>query len=60
MGKLDFLLKSMLADSYELLAFDRQELDITNEFLVNKVVNDFKPNVIINQQQLTRLLIKQN
>ena len=52
-GQVGFLLKSMLADSYELLAFDRQELDITNECLVNKVVNDFKPNVIINAAAYT-------
>lgn len=37
----------------EYLALDREQLDITNTLQVNKIVNDFKPNIIINAAAYT-------
>jgi len=47
-GQVGFLLKEMLTNKVELLALTRQELDITNENLINDTVSNFKPNIIIN------------
>jgi dTDP-4-dehydrorhamnose reductase len=52
-GQVGFLLKKMLINKCELLALTRQELDITNETLVNETINDFKPNVVINAAAYT-------
>jgi len=52
-GQVGFLLKKMLTNKVELLALTRQELDITNESLVNETVSNFKPNVIINAAAYT-------
>jgi len=52
-GQVGFLLKNILTDKVELLALTRQELDITNEKLVNKVLSDFKPCVVINAAAYT-------
>jgi len=52
-GQVGFLLTKALKDKVELLALTRQELDITNEALVNKTINDFKPNVVINAAAYT-------
>jgi len=52
-GQVGFLLKEMLTNKVELLALTRQELDITNENLVNDTVSNFKPNIIINAAAYT-------
>lgn len=52
-GQVGFLLKEILTNKVELLALTRQELDITNENLVNESVNNFKPNVVINAAAYT-------
>jgi dTDP-4-dehydrorhamnose reductase len=52
-GQVGFLLKEMLTSKVELLALTRQELDITNENLVNKAISNFKPNVVINAAAYT-------
>ena len=52
-GQVGFLLKRMLTNKAELLALTRQELDITNEDLVNETINDFKPHVVINAAAYT-------
>jgi dTDP-4-dehydrorhamnose reductase len=52
-GQVGFLLKEMLSNKVELLALTRQELDITNENLVNETVSNFKPNVVINAAAYT-------
>jgi dTDP-4-dehydrorhamnose reductase len=52
-GQVGFLLKEMLTNKVELLALTRQELDITNEKLVNETVTNFKPNVVINAAAYT-------
>jgi dTDP-4-dehydrorhamnose reductase len=52
-GQVGFLLKKMLTNKVDLLALTRQELDITNEELVNTTVSNFKPNIIINAAAYT-------
>jgi len=52
-GQVGFLLKQMLTNKVELLALTRQELDITNENLVNETITNFKPHVIINAAAYT-------
>jgi dTDP-4-dehydrorhamnose reductase len=52
-GQVGFLLKKMLTNKVELLALTRQELDITNENLVNETVSNFRPNVVINAAAYT-------
>jgi len=52
-GQVGFLLKQMLVNTVELLALTRQELDITNELLVNKTISNFKPSVVINAAAYT-------
>jgi len=52
-GQVGFLLKQMLSNKVELLALTRQELDITNEKLVNDKVSIFMPNVVINAAAYT-------
>ena len=52
-GQVGFLLKQMLTNKVELLALTRQELDITNESLVNETINSFKPHVVINAAAYT-------
>jgi len=52
-GQVGFLLKQMLANEVDLLALTRQELDITNENLVNEIINGFKPQIIINAAAYT-------
>lgn len=52
-GQVGFLLKKMLADNVELLALNREDLDITNENLINEIVNNFEPNVVINAAAYT-------
>lgn len=47
-GQVGHCLVEQLAGKAELLAVDRDELDITDEIAVNEVVGKFKPNVIIN------------
>jgi dTDP-4-dehydrorhamnose reductase len=49
-GQVGHCLKQQLSDMKDVsfLAVDRDELDITNKVDVFKVVNDFKPNIIIN------------
>jgi len=47
-GQVGHCLVEQLADKTELLALDRDKLDITDETAVNEVVGDFKPDVIIN------------
>jgi dTDP-4-dehydrorhamnose reductase len=52
-GQVGHLLKQMLTNKVELLALTRQELDITNELLVNKTISDFQPSVVINAAAYT-------
>ncbi|QQN35624.1 dTDP-4-dehydrorhamnose reductase [Rahnella aceris] len=47
-GQVGSLLKEKLRDKCELLAVGREELDITDESAVRKVVNKFRPQYIIN------------
>lgn len=52
-GQVGFLLKKMLTNKAELLTLTRQELDITNENLVNETIYSFNPQVIINAAAYT-------
>jgi dTDP-4-dehydrorhamnose reductase len=52
-GQVGFLLKEILTNKVELLALTRDELDITNKNLVNKIVSDFKPSLVINAAAYT-------
>ncbi len=52
-GQVGFLLKRMLINKVELLALTRQELDITNELLVNQTISNFKPSIVINAAAYT-------
>ena len=52
-GQVGFLLKSLLMNKVELLALTRQELDVTNEGSVYKIVSCFKPDVIVNAAAYT-------
>ncbi|MDO6639193.1 dTDP-4-dehydrorhamnose reductase [Shewanella sp. 5_MG-2023] len=48
------LVKLLEAQSdLEYLALDREQLDITNALQVNKIVNEFKPNIIVNAAAYT-------
>ena len=54
-GQVGSCLVSQLSDipSIEFLALGRDELDITNAEQVSKIVNEYKPNVIINAAAYT-------
>ena len=52
-GQVGFLLKNLFDDSVDLLAPKRNELDISNQDLVNKIVNKFKPDIIVNAAAYT-------
>ena len=54
-GQVGSSLVSQLSDipSIEFLALGRDELDITNAEQVNEVVNEYKPNIIINAAAYT-------
>jgi dTDP-4-dehydrorhamnose reductase len=47
-GQVGYCLTQQLQGKHEILAVDRDELDITDERAVNKAIEDFRPNVIIN------------
>lgn len=47
-GQVGHCLVQQLTGKAELLAVDREQLDITNEVAVNNVIAEFKPDVIIN------------
>ena len=49
-GQVGYCLVERLKDNddIELLALDREQLDITNQQAVNKVISDFKPDIVIN------------
>ncbi|EKO3792101.1 dTDP-4-dehydrorhamnose reductase [Vibrio metschnikovii] len=54
-GQVGYCLTKILSNSENvaLLAVDREELDITSQDAVNKVVRDFKPTIIINAAAYT-------
>ncbi len=52
-GQVGFLLKNLFDDSVDLHAPKRNELDISNQDLVNKIVNKFKPDIIVNAAAYT-------
>ncbi|KKH61547.1 SDR family oxidoreductase, partial [Methanosarcina mazei] len=54
-GQVGYCLTKILSNSENvaLLAVDREELDITSQDAVNKVVRDFKPAIIINAAAYT-------
>lgn len=47
-GQVGYCLTQQLQGKHEILAVDRDELDITDERAVKKTIEDFCPNVIIN------------
>lgn len=47
-GQVGYCLTQQLQGKHEILAVDRDELDITDERAVKKAIEDFRPNVIIN------------
>ena len=47
-GQVGYCLTQQLKDKYELLAVDRDELDITDQHAVQKAVQSFQPDIIIN------------
>lgn len=47
-GQVGYCLTQQLQGKHEILAVDRDELDITDERAVKKAIEDFCPNVIIN------------
>ena len=47
-GQVGYCLTQQLQGKHLVLAVDRDELDITDERAVNKAIEDFRPNVIIN------------
>ena len=47
-GQVGYCLAQQLKDKYELLAVDRDELDITDQNAVQKAVQSFQPDIIIN------------
>jgi dTDP-4-dehydrorhamnose reductase len=47
-GNLGQQLVAVLKNDYEVIAFDRDEVDITDRDLVIKKINDIKPDIIIN------------
>lgn len=52
-GQVGYCLVQQLQGKHEILAVDRDELDITDESAVKKTVKDFHPNVIINAAAYT-------
>lgn len=52
-GQVGYCLTQQLQGKHEILAVDRDELDITDERAVNKAIEDFRPNVIINAAAYT-------
>jgi dTDP-4-dehydrorhamnose reductase len=47
-GQVGYCLTQQLQGKHEILAVDRDELDITDERAVKKAIEDFRPHVIIN------------
>jgi dTDP-4-dehydrorhamnose reductase len=47
-GQVGYCLTQQLKDKYEILAVDRNELDITDQSAVKNAVENFRPDVIIN------------
>ena len=47
-GKVGYCLTQQLKDKHEILAVDRNELDITDQSAVKNAVENFRPDVIIN------------
>lgn len=50
------LVNELADDSYEVLATDKEQLDITDEVLVNDVIGDFKPSYLINCAEITNFV----
>lgn len=49
------IVKALSADLFEVYAFGRDELDITDQALVNKVVEEVGPNVIVHPAAYTKV-----
>ncbi len=47
-GNLGSQLNKIFQDDYEVVAWDREEIDITDKELIIKKINDIKPSIIIN------------
>ena len=52
-GQLGQCIKTIFPSNYELIETDKQQLDITDSFAIEKIINKYKPDAIINSAAYT-------